>query len=77
MSKTIAATRVAIKPGGLRAMHWHPNADEWLYVVKGTGRMAVFNTGPAAMTANFHFACDHPTPFLRGLFCVKNLAFSW
>jgi hypothetical protein len=39
--------------------------------------MAVFNTGPAAMTANFHFACDHPTPFLRGLFCVKNLAFSW
>jgi oxalate decarboxylase len=54
MSKTIAATRVAIKPGGLRAMHWHPNADEWLYVVKGTGRMAVFNTGPAAMTANFH-----------------------
>lgn len=54
VSKTIAATRVAIKPGGLRAMHWHPNADEWLYVVKGTGRMAVFNTGPAAMTANFH-----------------------
>jgi oxalate decarboxylase len=54
VSKTIAATRVAIKPGGLRAMHWHPNADEWLYVVKGTARMTVFNTGPAAMTANFH-----------------------
>src|SRR6202049_4116713 len=31
VSKTIAATRVTIKPGGLRDMHWHPNADEWNY----------------------------------------------
>jgi oxalate decarboxylase len=28
VSKTIAASLVTIKPGGLRAMHWHPNADE-------------------------------------------------
>jgi oxalate decarboxylase len=35
-------------------MHWHPHADEWLYIVKGTGRATVFNTGPAAMTADFH-----------------------
>jgi oxalate decarboxylase len=54
VSKTIAATRVTIKPGGLRDMHWHPNADEWNYWMKGTGRVTVFNTGPAAMTANFH-----------------------
>jgi oxalate decarboxylase len=54
VSKTIAATRVTIKPGGLRDMHWHPNADEWLYVLKGSARMTVFNTGPAAVTANFH-----------------------
>jgi len=53
-SKTIAAARVTIKPGGLRAMHWHPNADEWLYILKGSGRATVFNTGPAAITANFH-----------------------
>jgi len=45
---------VKIKPGGLRDMHWHPNADEWLYILKGVGRMTVFNTGPAAITANFH-----------------------
>src|SRR5580698_4065064 len=31
VSKTIAATRVTVKPGGLREMHWHPNADEWAY----------------------------------------------
>ena len=30
------------------------NADEWAYFVKGTGRVTVFNTGPAAITANFH-----------------------
>ena len=54
VSKTIAASRVTIKPGGLREMHWHPNADEWLYILKGTGRATVFNTGPAAMTADFH-----------------------
>jgi len=54
VSKTIAATRVTIKPGGLRDMHWHPNADEWNYWIKGTGRVTVFNTGPAAITANFH-----------------------
>jgi oxalate decarboxylase len=42
-----------VKPGGLREMHWHPNADEWQYYIKGQARMTVFNTGPAAMTADF------------------------
>jgi oxalate decarboxylase len=54
VSKTVAATQVTIKPGGVREMHWHPNADEWLYILKGAGRATVFNTGPAAITANFH-----------------------
>jgi uncharacterized cupin superfamily protein len=54
VSKTIAATRVTIKPGGMRDMHWRPNADEWNYWIKGTRRVTVFNTGPAAITANFH-----------------------
>ena len=54
VSKTIAATQVTVKSGGLRDMHWHPNADEWTYIIKGTARMTVFNTGPAAITANFH-----------------------
>jgi len=54
VSKTIAATIVTIKPGGMRDMHWHPNADEWNYWIKGSGRATVFNTGPAAITADFH-----------------------
>jgi oxalate decarboxylase len=30
-SVTIAAALVTVHPGGLREMHWHPNADEWQY----------------------------------------------
>ena len=54
ISKTIAAALVTIEPGGMREMHWHPNADEWQYWVRGKGRMTVFNTGPHAMTADFN-----------------------
>src|SRR3984957_5586032 len=34
VSTTIAAGLVTVKPGGLRTMHWHPNADEWQYYIK-------------------------------------------
>ncbi len=27
-SKTIAAALVEVEPGGMRELHWHPNADE-------------------------------------------------
>jgi oxalate decarboxylase len=54
VSKTIAAALVTVKPGGMREMHWHPNADEWQYCLKGAARMTVFNIGPAAVTADFH-----------------------
>ena len=52
-STTVAAALVTVKPGGLREMHWHPNADEWQYYIKGSARMTVFNVGPQAVTANF------------------------
>ncbi len=52
-STTVAAAMVTVHPGGMREMHWHPNADEWQYYVKGQARMTVFNTGPQAMTADF------------------------
>ena len=41
-------------PGGMREMHWHPNADEWQYWIKGKGQMTVFNTGPNAVTMDFN-----------------------
>ena len=54
VSTTIAAGLATVKPGGLRTMHWHPNADEWQYYLKGSARMTVFDAGPAATTADFH-----------------------
>jgi oxalate decarboxylase len=43
-SKTIAAAQVELEPGGLRELHWHPNADEWQYYIEGEGRMTVFGS---------------------------------
>ncbi len=54
VSTTIAAALVTVHPGGMREMHWHPNADEWQYYVKGRAQMTVFNTGPSAVTNNFN-----------------------
>jgi oxalate decarboxylase len=52
-SLTIAAALVIVHPGGLREMHWHPNADEWQYYIAGQGEMTVFDVGPRAVTQNF------------------------
>ncbi len=54
ISQTIAAALVTVHPGGLRELHWHPNADEWQYYIKGKGRVTVFDTGPKATTADFN-----------------------
>jgi oxalate decarboxylase len=54
VSTTVAAALVTLRPGALREMHWHPNADEWQYWIKGKGRMTVFNTGPEAVTLDFN-----------------------
>jgi oxalate decarboxylase len=53
VSTTIAAAIVTIHPGGMRELHWHPNADEWQYYISGKGRMTVFATGGRARTADF------------------------
>lgn len=54
VSKTIASALITLRPGALRAMHWHPNADEWQYYIKGKARMSVFNTGPNVLTTDFN-----------------------
>jgi oxalate decarboxylase len=54
VAKNIAASHVTLHPGGMREMHWHPNADEWTYVIAGQGELTVFNTGPNVVTQNFN-----------------------
>jgi oxalate decarboxylase len=53
VSTTIAAAIVTVHPGGIRELHWHPNADEWQYYISGAGRMTVFATGGRARTMDF------------------------
>jgi len=53
VSTTMAAAIVTVHPGGIRELHWHPNADEWQYYISGSGRMTVFATGGRARTMDF------------------------
>jgi len=50
---TTAMALVTVRPGGLRELHWHPNADEWQYYITGKGRMTVVATGNKARTIDF------------------------
>jgi oxalate decarboxylase len=53
VSNTVASALVTIKPGGMRELHWHPNADEWQYHISGRARMTVFTSGGRARTMDF------------------------
>ncbi len=52
-AKTIAAALVEVEPGGLRELHWHPNADEWQYFISGQARMTVFAAQGNAATFDY------------------------
>src|SRR5207253_4829291 len=50
---TTAMALVTVRAGGLRELHWHPNADEWQYYISGKARMTVVSTGNRARTMDF------------------------
>ncbi|MFZ5782535.1 MAG: cupin domain-containing protein [Pseudomonadota bacterium] len=39
---------VRLEPGAMRGLHWHPNADEWQFVLTGTMELSVFASGGKA-----------------------------
>jgi len=53
ISKTIAATFVTLEPKGLRELHWHPTAEEWLYFHEGEARATVFIGSGNSRTFDF------------------------
>ncbi len=53
VSTTMTGALLRIKPGGLRELHWHPNAAEWQFYISGKGRMTVFGSGGRARTDEF------------------------
>lgn len=42
ISTTISGVIPDLKKGGLRELHWHPNADEWQYYIKGRAQVGTF-----------------------------------
>jgi oxalate decarboxylase len=53
-SQNVAAALNTIKPGGMRELHWHPNACEWQFYLAGKGRMTVFMPVGLARTMDFN-----------------------
>ena len=52
-STTTAAALIEVDPGGMRELHWHPNADEWQYYIEGQARMTVFAAEGRANTFDY------------------------
>jgi oxalate decarboxylase len=50
---SLSALVIELEPGGLRELHWHPDADEWQYYLEGEARMTVFDATSKARTFNF------------------------
>lgn len=63
---TIAAAMVEVEPGGMREMHWHPNADEWQYYLTGLARMTVFTSSGKARTFDYQAGDVGYVPFATG-----------
>ncbi|SFT83499.1 oxalate decarboxylase [Pseudovibrio denitrificans] len=42
IATTITGLVLELDPGALRELHWHPNADEWQYVMEGSISVTMF-----------------------------------
>jgi oxalate decarboxylase len=53
ISKGLAGVSMRLKPGGLRELHWHANAAEWAFVIKGRVRTTVIDPDGCSETNDF------------------------
>ena len=53
INATLTSVLQEINPGAVREMHWHPNADEWQYVLSGRGRITVFGAHGRVRTEEY------------------------
>lgn len=49
----LAALFIDLEPGGMREIHWHPDADEIQYYISGKARMTVFDAVNNARTFDY------------------------
>jgi oxalate decarboxylase len=50
ISTTITGALLSLQAGALRELHWHPNADEWQYILSGKMRLTIFASHGLAKT---------------------------
>ncbi|KAI0341160.1 Bicupin oxalate decarboxylase/oxidase [Trametopsis cervina] len=48
----LSSALVFVEPNGMRELHWH-TADEWLYIISGTGRATAFAGSSVSRTFDF------------------------
>jgi oxalate decarboxylase len=53
ISTGLAGVSMRLKPGGLRELHWHANAAEWAFVLKGRVRTTVIGPDGQSETNDF------------------------
>jgi oxalate decarboxylase len=53
ISKTITGVIMHLDPGALRELHWHPHANEWVYVIQGKVRIPLFGSKGRSRTEEF------------------------
>lgn len=73
ISKNIAAAHLDIAPGALREMHWHPNADEWSFFIRGRARVTIFAAQGTARTFDYQAGDVGIVPQNMGHF-IENLS---
>jgi oxalate decarboxylase len=44
-SKTMSGATMVLARGALHKLHWHPNANEMIYFLRGKGQVALFGSG--------------------------------
>jgi oxalate decarboxylase len=50
---TVTGVIMDLKPGALRELHWHPNADEWQYYISGRARVGIFGAHGRELVEEF------------------------
>jgi oxalate decarboxylase len=54
ISTTITGVILDLEPDALRELHWHPNADEWQYVIDGDPTVTMFGSHGRFRTEQLH-----------------------
>jgi oxalate decarboxylase len=53
INTTLTSALMTLKPGTFRELHWHPNADEWQYVISGSGQLTLFGSHGRVKTMDY------------------------